>query len=226
MAAPDFIGFYRNQSRDRGASGRWEGNGVQNLPHNPLPPRQGFAGPMSPSNGFIPRPASALITPGLHQAPEEKEMAGPTTAPNFQSKIVFPPRRKSLSEGGLKQKSFTERLSHSSQTHYSRCSRCNTGSQHSTAGAHPCSVPAAGLSLQPWALSRAVSYPRAGDFKVAGLQCLVFVLQRDVHLPTPHPFLSVRLHFLCACHPSSETQSAPPPPAEPQKGGSCLLPAF
>lgn len=73
-------------------------------------------------------------TPGLHQAPEEKETAESTTAPNFQRKIVFPSPRKSLSEKGLKQKSVTERLSRSSQTHYSRCSRCNTGSQHSTAG--------------------------------------------------------------------------------------------
>lgn len=134
MAAPDFIGFYRNQSRDRGVSGRWEGNGVQNLPHNPLPRRQGFADPMSPSNGFIPRAASALITPGLQPGTRGERNGSAHYSSKLSKKDSVSSQRKSLSEGGLKQKSFTERLSHSSQTHYSRCSRCNTGSQHSTAG--------------------------------------------------------------------------------------------
>lgn len=80
-----------------------KGNGPRNSPQAPLPCRPVFAGPMSPSNGCNPQPASALNPSGFRQAPEEKETAMSTSAPNFRRMIAFSSLRTSLSGERLKQ---------------------------------------------------------------------------------------------------------------------------
>jgi hypothetical protein len=196
-----------------------KGNGSRNSPQAPLPRRPVFAGPMSPSNGYSPQPASALNPSGLHQAPEEKEMAESTSVPNFRRMIVFPSLRKSLGGNELKQESSRRVCCCMPRTALVQMQRLRTDSSAALRGP-PCSVSAAGLSLERWALYSVASHSRAWDFGIAGLRRLGLVIKQNVHLRTSNPLLSGHpqaLYFhLCL---SPKPSQPPSSPLEPQRGG-------
>lgn len=137
-------------------------------------------------------------------------MAESTSVPNFRRMIVFPSPRKSLSGDGLKQESSRKVCWCMPRAALRPKAAAQNRLQCSAAGGGgpPCSVSAAGLSLERWTLYSAASHSHAWHFGVAGLRRLVLVLEQGAHLRTSNPLLSGHLQpcifciFICAFHPS------------------------
>lgn len=199
-------------------SGRWEGNGVQNLPHNPLPRRQGFAGPMSPSNGFIPRPASALITPGLQPGIRGERNGSAHYSSKLSKKDSVSSPRKSLSEGGLTPHRHTTPDAAAATRAHSTALR---GPPTQCASSR--TQPAAPGTVQRGFTSGCWGFQ--GSWPPVLGACSSTGCSPAHTKPTPVCQSAACMSSVPVTQARKPSQP-PPPPAEPQKGGGRLLPAF
>lgn len=197
-----------------------KGNGSRNSPPAPLPRRPAFAGPMSPSNGCSPQPASRINPSGLRPPGTGGERNGRV---HFSSKLS---KNDSVS--------FAEKIS---QWRWIKARKLQESVLHALHGTRPeaaaqnrlqCS--AAGSTLQcvssrarPGELGivQCGFASRARDLGVAGFRHLVLVLNQDAPLRTPNPLLSGHLQPCTSSVPVTQAWKPRYPPSLPP-----LFPAF